>query len=132
MEVADILAHHNLPFTAIDADTENAQLYRHYHKTLGVQRIDLTERETMVDFLRDLSAVKSGDSPVLLSQKPEPLILIDLPSGAEGKFRTFEEEFDFLSVLDQLGWDITFVNLLSPIKDCVNALRLLLKLAEGA
>ncbi len=129
---ADVLAERGIRFTAIDADTENGQLYRHYGKRLDVQRLDLTDRETMVDFLKDLAAKDSTSASfTLLTQAPERLIIVDLPSGAEGKFRTFEDEFGLISVLDQIGWDTTFINVLSPIKDCTNALRLLLELTEG-
>jgi len=130
--LADILAKRQVKFTAIDSDTENAQLYRHYGKSLEVQRIDLTDRETMVDFLRDLTVEDlEKDSLKVLSQLPEPLIVVDLPSGAEGKLRTFEDDFGLLSVLDEIACDVTFVSVMSPIKDCVNALRLSLELAEG-
>jgi hypothetical protein len=130
--LTDILAQRKVKFTAIDADTENGQLYRHYHNRLGVQRLDLTDCETMVDFLKDLTAQESAkDSLKVLSQVPEPLIIVDLPSGAEGKFRGFEDEFGLLSVLDEIAWDVTFVSVMSPIKDSVNALRLLLEMEAG-
>jgi hypothetical protein len=130
--LVDVLAERGIQFTAIDSDTENGQLYRHYGKRLGVQRLDLTDRETMVDFLKDLAEKDATPASLaLLAQPPERLIIVDLPSGAEGKFRTFEDEFGLILVLDQIGWDVTFINVLSPIKDCTNALRLLLQLAKG-
>jgi hypothetical protein len=130
--LADILAQRQVKFTAIDSDTENAQLYRHYGKRLDVQRLDLTDREIMVDFLRDLTVKDpTKDALKVLSKVPESVILVDLPSGAEGKLRVFEDEFGLLSVLDEMDWDITFVSVMSPIKDSVNALRLLLELEEG-
>jgi CobQ/CobB/MinD/ParA nucleotide binding domain len=129
--LADILAQRQVKFTAIDSDTENAQLYRHYHERLEVQRLDLTDRETMVDFLRDLTVKDSAKNSLrVLSKVPEPLILVDLPSGAEGKLRGFEDDFGLLSVLDEIAWDITFVSVMSPIKDSINALRLLLDLEK--
>lgn len=130
--LADILANRKVQFTAIDSDTENSQLYRHYGKSLAVQRIDITDSETVVDFLRDLSIEGSDEEELkVLAKPPERLVLVDLPSAAEGKFRTFEDDFGLLSSLDGIGWDATFVNVMSTIKDSVNALRLLLELAEG-
>ena len=133
--IADILIDRQIKFSAIDSDTENSQLHRHYSKSISVERIDLTDSETMVDFLKDLTVAaqqpEASQSLNLLSQPPEPLLLVDLPSGAEGKFRRFEDEFALFSVFDQIGYDVTFVSVMSTIKDSVNALRLLLELTQG-
>jgi CobQ/CobB/MinD/ParA nucleotide binding domain len=121
--IADVLLRHSVPALVFDADKRNAQLFRHYDVAFkhcggmhpGVARIDLSVRGG-TDAL--LNLLESADVQV---------VLIDFPAGGGELFERLEREIKLLDFLDELGYRLTLISVISRVKDCVNSLRTLME-----
>jgi hypothetical protein len=121
--MTDILLGRAVPLLAFDADKRNAQLHRHYHQAIaktggnghGVTRIDLS--------------VRGGTDALLnaLDQSTAQVVLIDFPAGGGELFERLEKEIKLLDFLDEMGYALTMVSVISRVKDCVNSLRTLME-----
>jgi len=119
--IGDLLLQRNIPTMAFDCDRRNAQLYRFYDKAfssafnsgVGVQRIDL--------------ASKGGADKLINSLDSEStrIVLIDFPAGGGELFERFEKEIKLFDLLEEVGYRLTMVSVLSRIKDSINSLRTL-------
>ncbi|HEY9693145.1 MAG TPA: hypothetical protein V6D15_13115 [Oculatellaceae cyanobacterium] len=111
----DCLSNKSLPYTAFDGDTRNPQLYRHYQSIAsGVQQITISEDEG-IDTLIDA-----------LVETDQPLVIIDLPAGGGAALEKLEAEAGIFYALKATGFKLSIVSVLTPVKDCVVALQLLL------
>lgn len=119
--LAEIFIQRNIPTLAFDCDKRNAQLYRYYNQAFssafnsgaGVIRIDLTTQGG-ADKL-----INSFDS------EATQVILIDFPAGGGELFEKFEKEIQLFDLLDEVGYQLTMVSVLSRIKDSIMSLRTL-------
>jgi hypothetical protein len=112
----DVLIHHGVKVAAYDGDRRNSQLFRHYRSLEGgVTQLDVMETGGADRLLDDM---ESGVAPVML---------VDLPAGAGAALENFERETGFLEGATELGYKVTLVSVLSPVRDSVNALRVLME-----
>ncbi len=101
--------------TAYDCDTENSHLFRHYQSIPpGVNRLAISEDEGIDQLVDALQVVDT------------PLALMDLPAQIGKVLEKLEAEVGILDAMGQTGHRMTFVSVLSPIKDSVIALKLLM------
>ena len=116
----DVWIERQLGWAAYDGDARNPQLYRHYRSVgAGVVQLDIT---------------KQGGADVLLDDMERDdlsVMLVDLPAGSGPALERFDTETGFFEACQEMGYEITFVSVLSRVKDSVNALRLLMDLADG-
>lgn len=97
---------------AFDGDPENAQLHRYYQDMgKGVVRTELGERDGGDDILEAMD-----------EQKPD-VILADVAAGGSQILMQLQDESLFLSSARELGYDVTVVSVISPIKDSVQMLK---------
>lgn len=116
----DVLIARGVKWAAYDGDCRNPQLHRHYQSVgQGVTRLDITAQ---------------GGADVLLDdmeQGSAEVMIVDLPAGAGAALESFENETGFFSACEELGYAVTFVSVLSRVRDSVNALRLLMQFSDG-
>ncbi|NER27623.1 MAG: chromosome partitioning protein ParA [Symploca sp. SIO1C4] len=106
---------------AFDGDSRNSQLYRHYKDLApGVERINLTSDEGMDELIDSLPDVN------------EPLVLIDLPAQGGLSLEKLQEDAGLLYALEATGFELTIVSVLTPVKDCVAALKNVLEHYQGS
>ena len=111
----DCLSNKSVPYAAFDGDTRNPQLYRHYHNIPpGVNQVTISEDEG-IDKLIDS-----------LVETDQPLVIIDLPAGGGAALEKLEAEAGIFYALKATGFKLSIVSVLTPVKDCVVALQLLL------
>jgi CobQ/CobB/MinD/ParA nucleotide binding domain len=111
----DVLLHRGVKVAAYDGDRRNSQLFRHYRSIEGgVTQLDVMAPGGADQLLDDM---ESGVAPVML---------VDLPAGAGAALEDFEKETGFLEGATELGYRVSLVSVLSPVRDSVNALRVLM------
>jgi CobQ/CobB/MinD/ParA nucleotide binding domain len=111
----DVLSHRGVKVAAYDGDRRNSQLFRHYRSIEGgVTQLDVMATGGADQLLDDM---ESGVAPVML---------VDLPAGAGAALEDFEKETGFLEGATELGYRVSLVSVLSPVRDSVNALRVLM------
>ncbi|HEY9828801.1 MAG TPA: division plane positioning ATPase MipZ [Stenomitos sp.] len=112
----DVLTHHGVKVAAYDGDRRNAQLFRHYRSLEGgVTQLDVMETGGSDRLLDDMES------------EVAPVMLVDLPAGAGAALEEFEKETGFLEGATELGYQVSLVSVLSPVRDSVNALRVLME-----
>lgn len=112
----DMLSQHGVKVAAYDGDRRNSQLFRHYGSIEGgVTQLDVMATGGADRLLDDM---ESGVAPVML---------VDLPAGAGAALEEFERETGFLEGATELGYKVTLVSVMSPVRDSVNALRVLME-----
>lgn len=112
----DVLGHRGVKVAAYDGDRRNSQLFRHYRSMgEGVIQLDVMAPGGADRLLDDM---ESGVAPVML---------VDLPAGAGAAMEDFERETGFLEGATELGYQVSLVSVLSPVRDSVNALRVLME-----
>lgn len=116
----DVLIGQEKKWAAYDGDCRNPQLHRHYQSVgHGVTRLDITAQGGADVLLDDM---EQGNSKVML---------VDLPAGAGAALESFESETGFFSACQELEYGVTFVSVLSRVRDSVNALRILMEFSKG-
>ena len=116
----DILRSLGLTVVAIDGDRENSQLFRYYQNSgTGVVKTGLAERDGGDDILE---AMELGEADVILA---------DVAAGGSQILSRLQDESMFLSIAEEMGYDITVVSVLSPIKDSINMLKEALETTDG-
>lgn len=121
--IADIAITRKIPTLAFDCDKRNAQLHRYYNQAFssafnsgtGVVRLDLSARGGADKLINSLD---SEDIQILL---------IDFPAGGGELFERLEKEVKLFDLLEEVGYKLTLVSVLSRIKDSINSLRTLVE-----
>jgi hypothetical protein len=112
----DVLCHRGVQVAAYDGDRRNPQLFRHYRSIeRGVMQLDVMAPGGADRLLDDMES------------NVAPVMLVDLPAGAGAALEDFERETGFLEGATELGYGVSLVSVLSPVRDSVNALRLLME-----
>lgn len=112
----DWIIEQKIPCTAYDTDTENSHLYRHYKDIPpGVKRLALTEDSGIDELIDALQVIDT------------PLVVMDLPAQISKVLAKLESEVGIVQAMNLTGYKMTFVSVLSPIKDSVVALKLLME-----
>ena len=105
---------------AFDGDPDNSQLFRFYKSAdAQVTRIPIHKRNGADDIIMEMEEMET------------PVILVDVPAGGGNLLAGLEDEVGFLSALDEVGYHMTLVTVLSRIKDSVNQLKLAMDVTEG-
>lgn len=120
--IADFAIQKSIPTLAFDCDKRNAQLFRYYNQAFssafnsgaGVTRLDLS--------------AKGGADKLLnsLDSESTQIVLIDFPAGGGELFERFEKEIKLFDFLDEMGYELTMISVLSRVKDSINSLRTLI------
>lgn len=120
--IADLAIQKEIPTLAFDCDKRNAQLYRYYNQAFtsafnsgaGVSRLDLS--------------AKGGADKLINSLESEStrIVLIDFPAGGGELFERFEKDIKLFDLLEEIGYELTMVSVLSRVKDSINSLRTLI------
>lgn len=114
----DYIIRQNIDITAIDADTQNAQLYRYYRSIHDVERIAIFEKDGL-DHVIDILA------------GPARTVMVDLPAGAGRTLPRQMQELGLAEALAELDARLTLVFTLTRIKDSVVALKHVIEGFEG-
>ena len=116
----DTLRAAGIKVVAFDGDPDNSQLFRFYkHADVDVTRIPIHKRNGADDIIMEMEEAQT------------PIILVDVPAGGGNLLTGLEDEVGFLSALEEVGYQMTLVTVLSRIKDSVNQLKLAMDVTEG-
>jgi hypothetical protein len=111
----DIYQHQNIACRAYDGDRRNAQLYRHYQNTDdGVTEIDIATQGAADELLDSLES------------NPSPITMIDMPAGSGKWFEVLDRDVELIQTAAEWDCRLTLVSVMSPVKDSINALRILM------
>ena len=116
----DTLMAAGIKVVVFDGDPDNSQLFRFYKNAdVEVTRIPIHKRNGADDIILEME------------EKQTPIILVDVPAGGGNLLAGLEDEVGFLSALEEVGYQMTLVTVLSRIKDSVNQLKLAMDITEG-
>ena len=116
----DTLRAAGIKVVAFDGDPDNSQLFRFYKNAdVTVTRIPIHKRNGADDIIMEMEEAQT------------PIILVDVPAGGGNLLTGLEDEVGFLSALEEVGYQMTLVTVLSRIKDSVNQLKLAMDVTEG-
>ena len=115
----DTLRAAGIKVVAFDGDPDNSQLFRFYKNAdAQVTRIPIHKRNGADDIIMEME------------ESETPIILVDVPAGGGNLLTGLEDEVGFLSALEEVGYHMTVVTVLSRIKDSVNQLKLAMDVTE--
>lgn len=116
----DTLRAAGIKVVAFDGDPDNSQLFRFYrHADVTVMRIPIHKRSGADDIITEMEEAQT------------PIIIVDVPAGGGHLLAGLEDEVGFLSALEEVGYHMTLVTVLSRIKDSLNQLKLAMDVTEG-
>jgi hypothetical protein len=111
----DIYQHREIPCRAYDGDRRNAQLYRHYQNTDdSVTEIDIATQGAADELLDNLES------------NPSHIAMIDMPAGSGKWFEVLDRDIELIQTAAEWDCRLTLVSVMSPVKDSINALRILM------
>ncbi|MFM2433183.1 MAG: hypothetical protein RLZZ511_4397 [Cyanobacteriota bacterium] len=111
----DIYRYQDIACRAYDGDRRNAQLYRHYQNTDdGVTEIDIATQGAADELLDSLES------------NPAPITMIDMPAGSGKWFEALDRDVELIQTAAEWDCRLTLVSVMSPVKDSINALRILM------
>jgi hypothetical protein len=111
----DTYQHLAIDCRAYDGDRRNAQLHRHYHQAPGgITEIDIATQGAADELL---------DS---LEHNPSQIALIDMPAGSGEWFEGLDRDINLIQTAAEWDCRLTLVSVMSPVKDSINALRILM------
>ncbi len=121
--IADLVIQRNIPTLAFDCDRRNAQLYRFYDRAFSTA-FDSKTGVTRMDLSR-----KGGSDQLInsLDSDPSRLILIDFPAGGGELFEKLEQDTKLFELLEEIGYRMALVSVMSRIKDSIMSLKTLLE-----
>jgi hypothetical protein len=104
--------------TAVDSDKRNAQLYRYYHATVPVQRLDATTPQGLDVVFNHLAEATER-------------VVLGTPAQFGDVLERLTQELPLGEILDTLTARITVVFVLARVKDSIQALKSALATLRG-
>jgi hypothetical protein len=111
--IVDILFSRGVNYQAYDCDLDSSQLFRYYEKVgNGVGQLDISGEVGQNQLINEMD------------RQIHPVVILDLPAGGAKLLANLNFEVNLLAEAAEMGYTVTVVDVISPIKDSVNAVRL--------